>query len=142
MNLCHEKQFFLCNFIQNTGIKSYLQWRASARECFPIQPTNSLLCLSGVYLYYSSADTSTSDQFCHGKTWQYPQKSVDIATSKCFFFRGNNSVAREMTPNLRCKRDNVLYFVRCLSRRYIHAWSSLYPHLAVAVSMLCIRFFF
>ena len=33
--------------------------------------------------------TSTCDQFCHGKTWQYPRKSVDIATSKCFLFRGN-----------------------------------------------------
>ena len=58
MNLYHEKQLLLYNFIQNTGIKSYLQWRASARECFPIQPTNSFLPLSGVYLYYSSADTT------------------------------------------------------------------------------------
>ena len=86
--------------------------------------------------------TSTSDQFFHGKTWQYPRKSMDISTSKCFFFRGNYSVAIEMTPNLRCKSDNVLYFVRCLSRLYIHAWSSLYPRLAVVVSTLCIRFFF
>ena len=88
---------------------------------------------------------------------------MDIATSKCFFLRGNNSVAIETTPNLRCKSDNVLYFVRCLSRRYIHAWPSLYtclvisvstpchlcihalpslyPRLSVAVSTLCIRFF-
>ena len=57
-----------------------------------------------------------------------------------FFFCGNNFVAIEMTPNLRCKSDNVLYFVRCLSRRYIHSWPSLYPCLAVAVSTLCIRF--
>ena len=83
----------------------------------------------------SAHNTSTSDQFCHGKTWQYPWKSVDIATSKCFLFRGNYSVAIEMTPNLRRKRDNVLYFVICLSRRYIHAWPSLYPRLAVSVSM-------
>ena len=80
--------------------------------------------------------TSTSDQFFHGKTWQYPQKSMDIATSKCFFSRGNNFVAIETTPNLRRKRDNVLYFIRCLSCRYIHAWSSLYPRLAISVSML------
>ena len=80
------------------------------------------------------------DRFFHGKMWQYPRKSMDIATSKCFFSRGNNSVAIEMTPNLRRKSDNVLYFVRCLSRRYIHAWPSLYPRLAVAVSTLCIRF--
>ena len=56
MNLCHEKQLFLCNFIHNTGIKFYLQWRASALECFPIQPTIPFLPLSGVYLYYSSVE--------------------------------------------------------------------------------------
>ena len=77
--------------------------------------------------------------FATVKTWQYPQKSVDIATSKCFFSRGNNFVAIETTPNLRCKSDNVLYFVRCLSRRYINAWPSLYPRLAVAVSTPCHR---
>ena len=57
--------------------------------------------------------------FATAKTWQYPRISVDIATFKCFFFRGNFFVAIATTPNL---------------RRYIHAWSSLYPRLAVAVS--------
>ena len=74
--------------------------------------------------------------------WQYPWKSVDIAMSKCFFFRGNNFVAIEMTPNLRCKSDNVLYFVRCLSRHYIHAYPCLYPRLAITISTpshLCIH---
>ena len=40
----------------NTGIKYYLQWRASALECFAIQPT-PFLPLSGVYLYDSNAET-------------------------------------------------------------------------------------
>ena len=84
-------------------------------------------------------DTSTSDQFCHGKTWQYPWKSVDIATSKCFFSHGNNSFAIETTPNLRCKSDNVLYFFRCLSCRYIHTCPSLYPRLSISVSTLSRR---
>ena len=79
--------------------------------------------------------TSTSDQFCHGETWQYPQKSVDIATSKCFFSRGKYFIAIEKTSNLCCKSDNVLYFVRWLSRRYIHTWPSLYPRRVVTVSM-------
>ena len=57
MNLCHEKQLLLCNFIHNTGIKSYLQWRALALECSPIQPT-PLLPLSGVYLYNSNVETT------------------------------------------------------------------------------------
>ena len=57
--------------------------------------------------------------FSTEKTWQYPRISVDIATSKCFFCCGNFFVAIATTPNL---------------RRYIHAWSSLYPWLAVAVS--------
>ena len=57
MNLCHEKQLFLYNFIHNTGIKSYLQWRASALECFPIQPT-LFLPLPRVYLYNSNAETT------------------------------------------------------------------------------------
>ena len=80
--------------------------------------------------------------FATAKTWQYPRKSMDIATSKCFFFHGNTSVAIETTPNLRCNSDNVLYFIRCLSCLYIHAWPSLYPRLALTVSMLYIRFFF
>ena len=41
----------------------------------------------------------------HRKAWILPRLSV-------FFFRGNNSVAIEMTPNLRRKSDNVLYLVR------------------------------
>ena len=41
-NLCFERQFFLCNFIHSTNIRSYLQWRASALEGFPNFPTNSL----------------------------------------------------------------------------------------------------
>ena len=57
MNLCHEKQLILWNLIHNIGIKSYLQWRASSLECFPIQPT-LFLPLSGVYLYYSNAETT------------------------------------------------------------------------------------
>ena len=71
----------------------------------------------------------------HGKAWILPRLSV------FFSFCGNNSVTIETTPNLRYKSDNVLYLVRCLSRRYIHAWPSLYPRLAVAASTLCIRFF-
>ena len=58
MNICHEKQLFLYNFIHNTGIKYYLQWRALALECFSIQPTNSFLPLLGVYLYYSNGETT------------------------------------------------------------------------------------
>ena len=57
MNLYHEKQLLLYNFIHNTGIKYYLQWRASALECFPTQPT-PFLPLSGMYLYYSNAETT------------------------------------------------------------------------------------
>ena len=57
MNLYHEKQLFLYDFIHNTGIKYYLQWRASALECFPIQPT-PLLPLLGVYLYNSNVETT------------------------------------------------------------------------------------
>ena len=58
MNLWFKKQLFLFNFIHNIGIKYYLQWRASALEGFP-QPSKSqaFLPLSGVYLYYSSAET-------------------------------------------------------------------------------------
>ena len=58
MNLWFKKQLFLYNFIHNTGIKSYLQRRALALEGFP-QPSKSqpFLPLSGVYLYYSSAET-------------------------------------------------------------------------------------
>ena len=44
--------------------------------------------------------------FATVKTWQYPWKSVDISTSKCFLFRGNYFVAIETTPNLRRKRDD------------------------------------
>ena len=44
--------------------------------------------------------------FATAKTWQYPRKSVDIATSKCFLFRGNYFVAIETTPNLRRKSDD------------------------------------
>ena len=57
MNLWFKKQLFLCNFIHNTGIISYLQWRASALEGFP-QPSKSqpFLPLSGVYIYYSSVE--------------------------------------------------------------------------------------
>ena len=58
MNLCHEKQLLLYNFIHNKSIKYYLQWRASALECFPIQSTNFFLPLSGVYLYYYNAETT------------------------------------------------------------------------------------
>ena len=56
MNLCHEKQILLYNFIHNTVLKSYLQWRSLALEFFPIQLTNPFLPLSGVYLYYSNAE--------------------------------------------------------------------------------------
>ena len=70
--------------------------------------------------------------FATEKTWQYPRISMDIATSKCFFCRGNFFVAIATTPNLRRKSDNVLDFVKCLIRRYIDAWPSLYPRLAVA----------
>ena len=38
--------------------------------------------------------------FATEKTWQYPRISVDIATSKCFFCRGNFFVAIATTPNL------------------------------------------
>ena len=49
MNLCHEKQLFLWNlFIQRYQA---LQKGASARDCFPIQFTNSFLPLSGAFLY-------------------------------------------------------------------------------------------
>ena len=58
MNLYYDKQVLLYNFIHNTGIRTYLQWRASALEYFTIQPTNSFLPLSGVYLYYSNAETT------------------------------------------------------------------------------------
>ena len=57
--------------------------------------------VQAMLLYLFLFITSTSDQFCQGKTWQYPRKIMDIATSKCFFFRGNNSIAIETTPNLR-----------------------------------------
>ena len=77
--------------------------------------------------------------FATAKTWQYPRISVDISTSKCFFCRGTFFVAIATTPNLRCKSDNVLYFIRCLSRRYIHAQPSLYPRWSVAVSTLSRR---
>ena len=58
MNLHLKKQLFLCNFIHNTGIKSYLQWRSSALEGFP-QPSKSqpFIPLSGVYIYHSSGET-------------------------------------------------------------------------------------
>ena len=81
MNLCHEEKLFLCNFIHNTGIKSYLQWRASALECFPIQPTNSFLPLSRVYLYYSNAKTTELKivtSHCHALTVQ------GVELSPCF----------------------------------------------------------
>ena len=52
--------------------------------------------------------------FSTEKTWQYPRKSVDIATSKCFLFRGNYFVAIATTPNLRRKSDDPF-------RRYSHA---------------------
>ena len=38
--------------------QTYLQWRSSALECFPIQSTNSFLPLSEVYLYYSNDETT------------------------------------------------------------------------------------
>ena len=52
--------------------------------------------------------------FATEKMWQYPRKSMDIATSKCFLFRGNYFVAIATTPNLRRKSDNPF-------RRYSHA---------------------
>ena len=53
-----------------------------------------------------ACSTSTSDQFCHGKTWKYPRKSMDIATEKRFFSRGSHFVAIATTPNLRRKSDD------------------------------------
>ena len=40
-----------------TGIKFY-KWGASARECFPIQFTNSFLPLSGAFLYNPIVETT------------------------------------------------------------------------------------
>ena len=37
--------------------------------------------------------------FATEKTWQYPRKSVDISTSKCFFSHGNFFIAIATTPN-------------------------------------------
>ena len=102
--------------------------------------------------------TSTSDQFCHGKTWQYPRKNVDIATSKCFLFRGNYFVAIATTPNLHRKSDDpfrryshALYKgflkmdIQAVSistdcRRYIHGLPSLYPRIPIVISTDCRRY--
>ena len=73
--------------------------------------------------------------FAMAKTWQYPRISVDIATSKCFFCRGNCFVAIATTPNLRGKFPRNAVSVSTPSRHCIHTWSSLYPRQAVAVSM-------
>ena len=109
----------------------------------------------------SNANTSTSDQFCHGKTWQYPRKSVDIATEKRFFpvavissqsRRPLICVARATTPSRRYshvlykvfKKMEVIYPRRSVAvstqcRRCIDAIPSLYPRCSVALSMACRR---
>ena len=59
MNLWFKKQLFLYNFYHNTGIKSYLQRRASTLEGFS-QPSKSqpFLPLSGAFLYNPIAETT------------------------------------------------------------------------------------
>ena len=57
---------------------------------FPF-PMNSLKC---IHLNDSSSGMSSLTlvqviNFATAKTWQYPRRSVDIATSKCFFSCGN-----------------------------------------------------
>jgi len=81
--------------------------------------------------------TSTSDQFCHGKTWQFPRLSVDIATSQCFFFRGNNFVTTVTTHKLRCKSDNVQYLFTCLRRGYSDgpAWIQRRPGVDIVTAL-------
>ena len=77
MNLCLKKQLFLCNLSHNIGIRSYLQWRASALEGFPNLPT-SYLPLSGVYLYYFGTETILQN---HPKNYFQSQSNINSLES-------------------------------------------------------------
>ena len=87
------------------------------------------------------------NNFSTAKTWQYPRISVDIATSKCFFCRGNFFVAIATTPNLpwiqrqwknpRYSDGDAIPATANLEK--FHGTPSLYPCLVVAISTECRR---
>ena len=74
MNLYLEKQSFLCNFIHNTDIRSYLQWRASALEGFltnqltPISPYRECIYTISVLRLLSETNLKTVSSHNHALT--------------------------------------------------------------------------